>query len=83
MLPNQILPSTIPGNYKKSQTKIINLKYLLHRVKILIYFMVHILYQDNFEFIMPMHEQFTVNPPIRIDVNKVENRPTFKIKRGY
>ena len=29
------------------------------------------------------HETMTHNPPIRIYVNKIENRITFKIKIGY
>ena len=29
------------------------------------------------------HEKVADNPPIRIYVNKIENRITFKIKTGY
>ena len=29
------------------------------------------------------HETVTDNPPIRIDVNKIENRITFRIETGY
>ena len=39
--------------------------------------------QDYFECILKKHEQKTDNPPIRIYVNKIENRITFKIKTGY
>ena len=35
--------------------------------------------QDYFQYIKK-HETLTGNPPIRIYVNKVENRITFKIK---
>ena len=35
-----------------------------------------------FEYITKKHETLTDNPPIRIYVNKVENRITFKIKKG-
>ena len=35
--------------------------------------------QDYFQYIKK-HETLTCNPPIRIYVNKVENRITFKIK---
>ena len=35
-----------------------------------------------FEYITKKHETLTDNPPIRIYVNKVENRVTFKIKKG-
>ena len=37
-----------------------------------------------FEYIIKKHETLTDNPPrIRIYINKIENRITFKIKRGY
>ena len=37
-----------------------------------------------FEYIVKKHETLTDNPPpIRIYINKIENRITFKIKRGY
>ena len=39
--------------------------------------------QDYFEYIINKHETMTNNPPIRIYVNKIENRITFKIKAGY
>ena len=32
---------------------------------------------------MKKHETFTNNPPIRMYVNKIENRITFRIKVGY
>ena len=39
--------------------------------------------QDYFECIIKKHEKVADNPPIRISVNKIENRITFKIKTGY
>ena len=39
--------------------------------------------QDHFEYIIRKHDTFTDNNPIRIYVNKIENRITFKIKTGY
>ena len=39
--------------------------------------------KDYFENIIKKHETLTENPPIRIYVNKIENRITFKIKTGY
>ena len=38
---------------------------------------------DCFEYIIKEHETLTDNYPIRIHVNKIENRITFKIKLGY
>ena len=35
------------------------------------------------DYIINKHETVTDNPPIRIYVNKIENRITFKIKSGY
>ena len=39
--------------------------------------------QDHFEYILKKHSESLDNPSIRIYVNKVENRITFKIKSGY
>ena len=39
--------------------------------------------QDYFEYILKKHGEKTDNPSIKIDVNKIENRITFKIKTGY
>ena len=39
--------------------------------------------QEYFEYIIKKHETMTDNPAIRIYVNKIENRITFKIKTGY
>ena len=39
--------------------------------------------QDYFEYIFKKHSENVDNPSIRIYVNKIENRITFKIKNGY
>ena len=39
--------------------------------------------QDYFEYILKKHSEGVDNPPIRIYVNRIENRITFKIKSGY
>ena len=39
--------------------------------------------QDDFEYILKKHGGKTVNPSIRLCINKIENRITFKIKTGY
>ena len=39
--------------------------------------------QDYFEYILKRHSESVDNLPIRIYVNKIENRITFKIKSGY
>ena len=39
--------------------------------------------QDYFEHILKKHSENVDNPSIRIYVNKIENRITFKIKNGY
>ena len=36
-----------------------------------------------FEYILKEHRKNVDNPPIRIYVNRIENRITFKIKSGY
>ena len=38
--------------------------------------------QDYFEYIIKKHQRVTDNPSIRIYVNKIEKRITFKIKTG-
>ena len=58
-----------------------NLKYQFrHGMKRLNYLMDNILY---FEYIFKIHETVTDNPSIRMYVNRIENRITFKIKTGY
>ena len=39
--------------------------------------------QDYFHYIFKKHSENVDNPSIRIYVNKIENRITFKIKNGY
>ena len=39
--------------------------------------------EDYFEFIIKKHETVTDNAPVRVFVNKLENRIIFKIKTGY
>ena len=39
--------------------------------------------QDYFEYVLKKHSENVDNPSIRILVNKIENRITFKIKSGY
>ena len=39
--------------------------------------------QDYFEYILKRHSESVDNPQIRIYVNKIENRITFKVKSGY
>ena len=39
--------------------------------------------QDYFEYILKEHGEKIDNPSIRIYVNKIENKITFKIKAGY
>ena len=38
--------------------------------------------QDYFQYIIIVLETFADNPPIKININKVENRITYKIKTG-
>ena len=39
--------------------------------------------QDYFEYILKKHSESVDNPSIRIYINRIENRITFKIKSGY
>ena len=39
--------------------------------------------QDYFEYILKKHSERVDNPSIRMYVNRIENRITFKIKSGY
>ena len=39
--------------------------------------------QDYFEYILKKHSESVDNQSIRIYVNKIENRITFKIRSGY
>ena len=38
---------------------------------------------DYFEYILKKHGEKTSNPSIKIYINKIENRITFKTKTGY
>ena len=71
----------------KNIKKLMNLKHQLrNRVKSLNYLIHHILYQ-MFKTILNVpwrkHGEKTDNHPIRIYLNKIENRITFKIKTKY
>ena len=39
--------------------------------------------QNYFENILKKHEENISNPSVRVYINKIENRITFKIKTGY
>ena len=39
--------------------------------------------QDYFNYILKKHNENGDNPSIKICINKIENRVTFKIKTGY
>ena len=39
--------------------------------------------QDYFKYILKEHSENADNPPIKIFVNRIENRIAFKIKSGY
>ena len=39
--------------------------------------------QDYFEYILKKHRENIDKPSIQIYINKIENRITFKIKKGY
>ena len=39
--------------------------------------------QDYFEYILKKHHESVDNPSIRMYINRIENRITFKIKNGY
>ena len=39
--------------------------------------------QDFFEYVLKKNSEYVDNPSIKIYINKIENRITFKIKTGY
>ena len=39
--------------------------------------------EDYFEYILKKHGEKAVNPSMKLHINKIENRITFKIKIGY
>ena len=90
MLLYQTLAFTMHGEILKSHTKKINLKYhLRYEMKSLNYLMDHILY-ETFNNILSIYQKkhgeninYNDNTSIKIYVNKIENRNTFKIKTGY
>ena len=85
MLLFKILAYIIHGKIQKSYTKTINLKYHLELGrKNLIHVIVHVLYWifKAIFSISSRNTRQTDNPPIRIYVNKIGNRITFRIKTG-
>ena len=39
--------------------------------------------QDYFEYILKKHSEIVDNPSVRMYINRIENRITFKVKNGY
>ena len=68
-----------------SHAKTINLKDLLqHGTKNWITrWMIFCIRYSRFKYIIKKHEAVSNNPPIRIYINRTENRITFRIKTGY
>ena len=87
MLPYQILASTIHGKYNKNYLKTTNFKYQLkHKMINLNYLMdyiIHQIFKIMLSILSKKHETLTNQTPIRIYVNKIENRIAFKTKSGY
>ena len=86
MLLYQILAYIIHEKIWNSHTKITNLKFLNQcRIKNLNYLISYPVsdIQHYFKYIIKKHEMVTDNPPIRIYVNKIENRVAFRIKTEY
>ena len=83
----QILAYTVHGKIQKSFMRKINLRYQLqHWMKNLDYLLDHILYQifkTILNIYLKKHGEKTANPSIRIYINKIENRITYKIKTAY
>ena len=86
MLFSQTSAFTLNEKISKNHIKIINSKYQLqHGMKNLNYLMDYILYKI-FKVVLNVFKNIqkkTDDPSIRISVNKIENRITFKIKTGY
>ena len=53
------------------------------RIWITWWIMFYIWISDHFEYILKKHGEKTINPPIKICIDKIENRITFKIKTWY
>ena len=86
MLLYQTLAFTKHGKILKSHTNIINLKYQpQHGMKSLNFWWVIFLirYSRLFWIYIEKHETITDNPSIKIYVNIIRNRITFKVKTGY
>ena len=86
MLIYQILALLFMEKYKKSyQSDKFKISALMWNEKFELpdgsYFISDI--QDYFEYIIKKYQAVTDNPPIRIYVNEIENRITFKIITGY
>ena len=43
----------------------------------------HQIFKFTFEYILKKHSENVDNPSIKVYVNKIENRVTFKIKKGF
>ena len=41
------------------------------------------IFKITLSYIIEKHQKVTANPPVRIYLNKMENRITFRIKMGY
>ena len=41
------------------------------------------MFKITLSYIIEKHQKVTANPPVRIYLNKMENRITFRIKMGY
>ena len=82
----RILVFIIHGKIPKCYIRIIILKYhLRHAVKnwITQRIIFYIRYSRSFWINIKKHGEKTVNPSIKIYINKTENRITFKTKTGY
>ena len=66
--------------HKKAHTKIINLQW---RIWVTTWIILYIKYLRLFWLYFKKHDENFDNPSIRIHVNKIENRITFKIKTGH
>ena len=53
------------------------------RIWITWWIMFYIWISDHFDYILKKHGEKTINPPIKICIDKIENRITFKIKTWY
>ena len=84
-MPYQILPFISHGKTYKAHTITMNLKYQLQHGMINLNCLMDCTYsisniQDYFEYILKKHGENIDKPSVKIYVNKIENRITFKIK---